>query len=52
MSGKKGLLETSQQAILNANYIATRLEEQYLIRFKGEKGRVAHEVILDVNEFK
>lgn len=52
MSGKKGLLQTSQQAILNANYMANKLDGPYKVLFRGEKGRVAHEFILDVSEFK
>ena len=52
MSGKKGLLKTSQMAILNANYIATKLSPVYNIKYKSDTGRVAHEVIIDVNELK
>lgn len=52
MSGKKGLLQASSQAILNANYIKSRLENDYDIKFVGDKGRVAHEVIIDCHEFK
>jgi len=53
MSGKKGLLRTSQQAILNANYIATVLKDAYLVKYKSkDTGRVAHEVILDCNKFR
>lgn len=39
-------------AILNANYIAERLKDDYRIVFKGAMGRVAHELILDCNNFK
>lgn len=52
MSGKKGLLKTAQQAILNANYIATRLAPYYNVKYKSKTGRVAHEVILDCNNLK
>jgi glycine dehydrogenase len=52
MSGKTGLLKASQIAILNANYIKSRLDGAYNILYKGESGRVAHEVILDCNNFK
>lgn len=52
MSGKSGLLQASTQAILNANYIKSRLEEHYDIKFVGANGRVAHEVIVDCAEFK
>lgn len=52
MSGKKGLLQVAQQAILNANYMVKRLEGPFKIKYKGESGRVAHEFIIDCNEFK
>lgn len=52
MSGKTGLLKTAQQAILNANYIATRLDGHYNVKYKSDNGRVAHEVILDCNNLK
>lgn len=52
MTGRDGLLQTSQQAILNANYMAKKLEGHYKVKYTGENGRVAHEFILDCNEFK
>ena len=52
MSGKSGLLQAAQQAIMNANYILKRLEKAYDIKYKSSDGFVAHEVILDVNRFK
>lgn len=52
MAGKSGLLKTSQQAILNANYMAEKLNGAYKVLYRGSKGRVAHEFILDVSEFK
>lgn len=52
MSGKSGLREAAVQSILNANYMAARLEGDYKILYKGEKGRVAHEFIIDVSDFK
>merc|ERR1712031_129667 len=52
MSGKSGLREAAVQAILNANYMAARLEGDYKVLFKGETGRVAHEFIIDCSEFK
>ncbi|MEC4116116.1 aminomethyl-transferring glycine dehydrogenase [Myroides phaeus] len=52
MLGTDGLKKVTQQAILNANYLKTRLEEHYSILYTGEKGRAAHEMILDVREFK
>lgn len=39
-------------AILNANYICERLKDDYRIVFTGKRGRVAHELILDCNNFK
>uniref|UniRef100_A0A674NJU7 glycine dehydrogenase (aminomethyl-transferring) n=1 Tax=Takifugu rubripes TaxID=31033 RepID=A0A674NJU7_TAKRU len=52
MMGAKGLLHASEVAILNANYMAKRLESHYKILFRGRKGFVAHEFILDVRPFK
>ena len=52
MSGREGLLKCAQNAILNANYLASKLEAGYQVKYKGKNGRVAHEVILDCNEFK
>lgn len=52
MLGTEGLKKVTQQAILNANYLKTRLEEHYSILYTGEKGRAAHEMIVDVREFK
>lgn len=51
MMGAEGLTQATKIAILNANYIAKRLEDSYIILFKGKKGRVAHECILDTREF-
>jgi len=39
-------------AILNANYIKARLEDSYPILYSGEKGRAAHEMIVDLRQFK
>ena len=50
--GAAGLKRASQIAILNANYIATRLGEHYPILYKGEGGYVAHECILDLRNFR
>lgn len=47
MMGATGLRQATEQAILNANYIATRLSKHYNVLFTGKKGRVAHECILD-----
>ncbi|PIO76577.1 glycine dehydrogenase [decarboxylating] domain protein [Teladorsagia circumcincta] len=55
MMGHKGLKKASQMAILNANYMARRLEGAYRIVYKGtwdEQGLVAHEFILDFKPFK
>ncbi|MEK6492923.1 aminomethyl-transferring glycine dehydrogenase [Myroides odoratimimus] len=52
MLGTEGLKKVTQQAILNANYMKSRLEEHYAILYTGEKGRAAHEMIVDVREFK
>jgi len=52
MMGGDGLTRATQFAILNANYITTRLQDHYPVLFRGERGRVAHECILDVRPFK
>ncbi|KAG1957132.1 glycine dehydrogenase (decarboxylating), mitochondrial [Pimephales promelas] len=52
MMGSKGLGHATEVAILNANYMAKRLENNYKILFRGTKGFVAHEFILDVRPFK
>ena len=45
--GSEGLANATKYAILNANYIATRLKGSYDVLFKGPSGRVAHECIID-----
>jgi glycine dehydrogenase len=52
MMGGPGLLAATQAAILNANYIAKRLEGHYPLLYKGAQGRVAHECIIDTRPFK
>ena len=52
MMGGEGLTQATQVAILNANYIAKRLEGHYPVLYKGEAGLVAHECILDLRQFK
>uniref|UniRef100_A0A673M7K2 glycine dehydrogenase (aminomethyl-transferring) n=1 Tax=Sinocyclocheilus rhinocerous TaxID=307959 RepID=A0A673M7K2_9TELE len=52
MMGSKGLVHATEVAILNANYMAKRLENHYKILFRGSKGFIAHEFILDVRPFK
>lgn len=47
MMGGEGLTRATQFAILNANYIATRLGDAYPVLYKGPNGRVAHECIID-----
>jgi len=49
--GGNGLTEATKYAILNANYIKSRLEKDYTILYTNSKGRVAHELILDCNQF-
>lgn len=51
MMGGEGLTQATRIAILNANYIAKRLEGAYDILFTGSKGRIAHECILDTRAF-
>ena len=52
MLGGNGLSASTRIALLNANYIAHRLREHYSIRFKNDKGRVAHELLIDLAEFE
>jgi len=52
MMGAAGLRQASTVAILNANYIAHRLEGFYPVLFRGERGRVAHECILDLRPLR
>jgi len=52
MMGAEGLTRATELAILNANYMAKRLAEHFPILYTGERGRVAHEFILDLRPFK
>ncbi|WP_370588021.1 aminomethyl-transferring glycine dehydrogenase [Trichocoleus sp. FACHB-591] len=52
LMGGTGLTKATQVAILNANYIAKRLEPYYPGLYKGKNGLVAHECILDLRQFK
>jgi glycine dehydrogenase len=52
MMGAKGLRRATEVAILNANYIKSRLEKHYPILFTGENGTCAHEMILDTRSLK
>ena len=51
MMGGEGLTQATRVAILNANYIAKRLEGAYDVLYKGPTGRVAHECIIDTRPF-
>ncbi|MDO5612492.1 MAG: aminomethyl-transferring glycine dehydrogenase [Paracoccus sp. (in: a-proteobacteria)] len=51
MMGGEGLTQATRVAILNANYIASRLAGAYPVLFMGNRGRVAHECILDTRPF-
>ena len=50
--GGSGLINATKMAILNANYIARRLEAYFPVLYKGHGGLVAHECILDLRQFK
>ncbi len=52
MMGAKGITDATKIAILNANYMAKRLETSYPILFKGKSGYVAHECIIDLRPLK
>ena len=52
MMGSEGLKKASQVAILNANYIAHKLKDYFPILYKGNKGNVAHECIIDIRKLK
>jgi glycine dehydrogenase len=52
MMGPDGLTRATEVAILNANYIAARLDPYYPVLYKGENGRVAHECIIDLRPLK
>ncbi|KAH7285844.1 hypothetical protein KP509_33G048300 [Ceratopteris richardii] len=52
MMGSKGLTDASKVAILNANYMAKRLENHYPVLFRGKNGTCAHEFIIDLRPFK
>ncbi|MEX2130114.1 MAG: aminomethyl-transferring glycine dehydrogenase [Pseudohongiellaceae bacterium] len=52
MMGAEGLLKATQVAILNANYIASRLQASYPVLYTGRHGMVAHECIIDLRPLK
>ena len=52
MLGAEGMIDATRFAILNANYIKARLEPHYPVLYTRPNGRVAHELIFDLREFK
>jgi glycine dehydrogenase len=52
MMGAEGLKRASEVAILNANYMAQRLDPYFSVLFKGKHGLVAHECIIDLHQWK
>ncbi len=52
LMGGEGLTKASQVAILNANYMANKLDKYYSMLFAGKNGMAAHEFILDLRPFK
>ncbi|MBX6329026.1 MAG: aminomethyl-transferring glycine dehydrogenase [Pseudolabrys sp.] len=52
LMGGEGLTQATRVAILNANYIASRLAAHYKLLFRGQNNRVAHECIFDLRPFK
>ncbi|MFT5675295.1 MAG: glycine dehydrogenase, partial [Paraglaciecola sp.] len=52
MMGSEGLKKATEVAILNANYVAKKLDGHYEILYRGRNGRVAHECIIDLRPLK
>jgi glycine dehydrogenase len=52
LMGGSGLRSATEMAILNANYMKSKLEKHFPILYQGRNGRVAHEMILDLRPFK
>jgi glycine dehydrogenase len=52
MLGGEGVTLATKTAILNANYVATKLKDHYPVLYVGTQGRVAHECILDIRQIK
>jgi glycine dehydrogenase len=52
MLGAHGLTEATKYAILNANYLKAKLESHFQVLYQGKNGRIAHEFILNMKEFK
>lgn len=52
MLGWHGLRASTQVALLNANYVAKRIQDRYKIKYVGRHGNVAHELLVDVADFQ
>ena len=52
MLGEEGLRHSTEMAIVNANYMSSALKNEYRTYYSGETGRVGHEMILDLTNFK
>ncbi|HBH34121.1 MAG TPA: glycine dehydrogenase (aminomethyl-transferring), partial [Psychrobacter sp.] len=52
MMGRDGLLQATKTALLNANYVASQLQDDYPVLYTGKNGRVAHECIIDIRPLK
>ncbi|MBP2280459.1 glycine dehydrogenase [Psychrobacter sp. PL19] len=52
MMGRDGLLEATNLALLNANYVAAELKDHYPVLYTGKNGQVAHECIIDIRPLK
>jgi len=52
LMGSKGLTEASKAAIVSANYMMAKLNSVYTVLYTGTRGKVAHELIFDMREFK
>ncbi|TXD98284.1 aminomethyl-transferring glycine dehydrogenase [Psychrobacter frigidicola] len=52
MMGRDGLLEATNLALLNANYVASELKDHYPVLYTGKNGQVAHECIIDIRPLK
>ena len=52
MLGEEGLRKATEMAIVNANYMSSALKDEYRTYYSGETGRVGHEMILDLTNFK
>ena len=52
MLGEEGLRKATEMAIVNANYMASAIKNEFRTYYSGETGRVGHEMILDLTNFK